>query len=133
MTDYPPVADQGVIAVAGAMFDMMEALGGAGLAAPQVGIRWRMFVSTFGVFVAPQIFAGPEQTLVEIEEGCLSIPGRLEKITRPEVVTLSAFDLNGHHYSQCLTGLEARVAQHEVDHLNGILFIDHLEQPDDPA
>jgi peptide deformylase len=128
MTEYPPTDDQGVTAVAGAMFDMMEALGGVGLAAPQVGIEWRMFVSTFGVFISPQIFAGPDPTLVEMEEGCLSIPGRLEKITRPQTITLSAYDLNGHHYSQYLTGWEARIAQHEVDHLNGILFIDHLEK-----
>jgi peptide deformylase len=133
MTEYPPENDQRVTHIAQAMLDMMDNVGGVGLAAPQVGIKWRMFVSTFGVFISPQIFAGPDPTLVEMEEGCLSIPGRLEKITRPQTITLSAYDLNGRRYSQMLTGLEARVAQHEVDHLNGILFIDHLEKPDDPT
>jgi peptide deformylase len=129
ITEYPPAGDRKlIIDIAGAMLDMMEALGGVGLAAPQVGLRWRMFVSTFGVFIAPQIFAGPEPTLVEMEEGCLSLPGRVEKITRPQTITLSAWDLKGRHYSQYLMGWEARVAQHEVDHLNGILFIDHLEK-----
>jgi peptide deformylase len=129
MTEYPPENDRRVTHIAQAMLDMMDNVGGAGLAAPQVGIKWRMFVSTFGVFISPQIFVGPDQTLVEMEEGCLSFPGRGEKITRPQTVTLSAFDLKGRHYSQYLTGWEARVAQHEVDHLNGILFIDHLEKP----
>jgi peptide deformylase len=130
MTEYPPASDPKLVTdIAGAMLDTMEALGGIGLAAPQVGLRWRLFVSTFGVFIDPQIFTGPEPTLVAMKEGCLSFPGRVEKITRPQVVTLSAFDLKGRHYSQNLTGWEARVAQHEVDHLNGILFIDYLEKP----
>jgi peptide deformylase len=112
------------------MLDMMTNVGGVGLAAPQVGIRWRMFVSEFGVFIDPQIFTGLSDTedLVELEEGCLSFPGRSEKITRPRTVIMSAMDLNGNRYNYPLTGLEARVALHEVDHLNGILFIDHLEK-----
>jgi peptide deformylase len=130
MTDCPPEKDQRVTAIATAMLDMMTNVGGVGLAAPQVGIRWRMFVSTFGVFIDPRIFMGPADVddQVEMEEGCLSFPGRSEMITRPRSVILFAKDLHGNRYNQRLTGLEARVAQHEVDHLNGILFIDHLEK-----
>jgi peptide deformylase len=60
------------------------------------------------------------------EEGCLSIPDIYADVTRPERVIVEAFDVDGNRYRREATGLKARAIQHEIDHLDGILFLDHL-------
>ncbi|NLK46801.1 MAG: peptide deformylase [Treponema sp.] len=110
------------------MFATMIEAEGVGLAAPQVGKSWRLFVlitedNNRLVFINPQIVATSSE-LVAYEEGCLSIPKTYEKIMRPEKVTVQAQDEFGKKFLLEAEGLLARIIQHENDHLDGILYID---------
>jgi peptide deformylase len=124
----------------GDMFDTMYNANGVGLAAPQVGKRLRIFVtddaniktkkeeySAHGplAMLNPVIRLESEQTVVA-EEGCLSIPGIRGEVSRPSDVTVSFTDRNFNERTLQLDGPLARIIQHELDHLNGVLFIDHL-------
>lgn len=115
------------------MVDTMYAAPGVGLAANQVGIAKRLAVIDLTVGKKPgnlHIFINPE--LVEMEgqiteeEGCLSIPDFVETVTRPERVKVRFTDRNGQQREIRGEGLMARALCHEIDHLNGGLFIDHL-------
>lgn len=110
------------------MLDTMYHANGVGLAAPQVGVSERMVVIDVGD--GPIVLINPEIIKVEGEnrdvEGCLSLPGRNEYVTRADCVSVTAFDLNGKKVALSGEGLLARAFQHEIDHLNGILFIDYL-------
>lgn len=113
------------------MRDTMYAEDGIGLAAPQVGVSKRVAVidtsrdgSNYLELVNPLITLSDEK--VTSEEGCLSIPGYREKIMRSESVTIKALDRDGKPFSLTADGLLGICAQHEIDHLNGILFIDYL-------
>lgn len=114
---------------------------GIGLAAPQVGISIRLFLARLDgkkstVMINPVIRATEgEDTDIE---GCLSIPGVYGNVTRPTVITIEAYDLKGRLQTYELEGLPARIAQHELDHLDGVLFLDkvdvatlHWEHPDE--
>ncbi len=115
-----------------AMFTTMAEANGVGLAAPQVGVDSRLFVvdiPDFGkrVFINPQII----ETSVELscaEEGCLSVPGLWHDVTRPASIVVQAQDERGKAFTLKADGLLARAIQHEYDHLNGILFIDRLDE-----
>ena len=111
------------------MLETMYHANGVGLAAPQVGVSERMVVIDVGK--GPLVLINPEIIAAEGEErdveGCLSLPGRSEYITRAYRVTVSALDLNGDKINLTGEGLLARAFQHEIDHLNGILFIDYLD------
>lgn len=115
------------------MFESMYAANGVGLAAPQVGLSQRLTV------IDCSVGEDPEQKLVlcnpEIinssgkqsgEEGCLSLPGFRADVTRALQVTVRAQDVHGQWFEQTGSELLARAMQHETDHLNGILFIQHL-------
>jgi len=115
------------------MVDTMYAAPGVGLAANQVGISKRLAVIDLTVGKKPgnlHIFINPE--IVELEgqiteeEGCLSIPDFVEVVTRPERVKVRYTDRNGEQREIRGEGLMARALCHEIDHLNGNLFIDHL-------
>jgi peptide deformylase len=115
------------------MVDTMYAAPGVGLAANQVGVSKRLMVIDLSVGKRPNelhVFINPE--LVEAvgqiteEEGCLSIPDFVEIVTRPERVKLRYLDRNGDEREMWGEGLMARAMCHEVDHLNGTLFVDHL-------
>jgi peptide deformylase len=117
--------------------DMLETMynaNGVGLAAPQVGISDRLVVIDVGE--GPLVLFNPQITLCEGEnkdvEGCLSIPGRNEYITRAEKVAVSYLNLDGKKATVTGNGLLARALQHEIDHLEGILFIDYLENTFNP-
>ncbi len=106
---------------------------GLGLAANQVGETKRIFILDLGqrenkpellVFINPEIVEA-EGELYE-EEGCLSIPGYSAKVKRKAKVLVRAVDREGKEFERELEGLGARAIQHEIDHLNGILYIDHL-------
>jgi peptide deformylase len=110
------------------LFETMDAAKGVGLAANQVGVPRRVAV----VDADGDRFVMIDPTIVETEgrstaeEGCLSIPEIYGDVTRPERVTIEALDQDGTRYRKEATGLKARAIQHEIDHLDGILFLDHL-------
>lgn len=118
------------------MVQMMAAQNGVGLAAPQVGITKCFLVmmnpDTGQVFkmINPVITSRSEKTVV-MEEGCLSVLGPdnlpvYANVVRPDVVTVEWTDENGERQGAEMSGLPARIIQHETDHLNGVLFIDYL-------
>ena len=110
------------------MLETMDAAKGIGLAANQVGVARRVAV----VDVDGDRFAMIDPRIVEAEgrataeEGCLSIPDVYADVTRPDRVIIEALDADGNLYRKDASGLKARAIQHEVDHLDGILFLDHL-------
>jgi peptide deformylase len=110
------------------MFETMDAAKGVGLAANQVGVARRVAV----VDADGERFAMIDPVIVETEgsataeEGCLSIPEIYGDVTRPDRVVMEAHDREGNPYRLDATGLKARAIQHEIDHLDGILFLDHL-------
>lgn len=110
------------------MFETMDAARGVGLAANQVGVARRVAV----IDAEGQRFAMVNPVIVEsagrdtAEEGCLSIPDIYGDVTRPERVILEALDHEGNPFRLEASGLVARAIQHELDHLDGILFLDHL-------
>ena len=125
--------DGSVSELAQDMIESLKAYGGIGLAANQVGVDKRIFVvdrSNLDLIDEPLIAINPK--IVEIsgkqteEEGCLSIPETFDYVTRPIGVTVKALDLDGKELQIQGKGLLARVLAHEIDHLDGVLFIDHL-------
>ena len=110
------------------MFETMDASRGVGLAANQIGVTQRVAV----IDAEGRRFAMINPRLVEVEgkataeEGCLSIPDVFADVTRPERVVLEALDVEGNSFRLEAGGLVARAVQHEIDHLDGILFLDHL-------
>ena len=113
------------------MFETMYAAPGIGLAATQVGIDARISVIDVSEDKdEPLTLINPELAersgTATTEEGCLSIPNVFDKVTRAESVTLRALDRNGEPYELPAEGLLAVCIQHELDHLDGRLFIDHL-------
>jgi peptide deformylase len=117
--------------------DMLETMydaPGVGLAAPQIGVGRRVFVMDVSEKDAPpepQALVNPEilwasDELASYEEGCLSIPDIYEEVTRPAKVRVRWLDREGAEREAEFEGLAATCAQHEIDHLDGKLFIDHL-------
>jgi peptide deformylase len=115
------------------MIKSVRAVQGIGLAANQVGEDKRIFVvdrSNLDLTEDPLIAINPK--ILELsgtqteQEGCLSIPGTFDYVTRPLKATVKALDLDGKEFVIEGRGLLARVLVHEIDHLNGILFVDHL-------
>ncbi|MEM7143171.1 MAG: peptide deformylase [Actinomycetota bacterium] len=111
------------------MLDTMYEAPGIGLAAPQVGVNKRLFVWDVGMgpeaIVNPQIVESDGEWL--FEEGCLSVPGLSWEIVRPKVVHIVGRDLDGNEMSFEADELEARLFQHELDHLDGTLLIERLD------
>jgi len=113
------------------MFETMHANKGIGLAAVQVGKLIRLFVTHVPKDV-PRVFINPEvlETSVDqgsFEEGCLSIPEVNTDVIRPTQVKVQAWNVKGRPFSMDADDLLARVIQHELDHLNGVLFIDRID------
>ncbi|AVJ54832.1 peptide deformylase [Idiomarina sp. OT37-5b] len=113
------------------MFETMYESQGVGLAATQVDVHKRLFVADCSEDQnEPLVFINPEITKAEghftNDEGCLSFPGVYAKVERAEKVTVQALDRNGESFSLEADGLLAICIQHEIDHLNGKLFVDYL-------
>ena len=108
----------------------MEVANGVGLSANQIGIDTQLFVARdeqkFYAIFNPKIIK-PSKETIDMEEGCLSIPENFKAVERPERVTLVGYDKNGKKIKINAWGFLARVFQHEVDHLNGKVFTDHLK------
>ncbi|MFW6293703.1 MAG: peptide deformylase [Spirochaetota bacterium] len=122
----------GVAPFASAMIALMRAQGGIGLAAPQAGIRRRYFVLGLPrdrdrVFVNPEI-TDRSRRRVRSEESCLSLPGITVEVDRSAWVDVRAWDEHGDPFVLRARGLFARAIQHELDHLNGVLCIDRIDQ-----
>jgi len=134
-TPTKPVAkfDEELQALVTDMFESMYAAQGVGLAAPQIGIGRRLAVIDVTNGKNPEgriICANPEIIHAEgeqrEEEGCLSLPGFRGHVARPQYVTVRAQDATGKEFEMRGEGLLARAFCHEIDHLDGILFINHL-------
>ena len=140
-SDYPNLSE-----LIANMWETMYAANGVGLAAPQIGLSIRVFVidaspfvdkenmsvkeietiNTFKkVFINPKIIS-EEGNLWDFNEGCLSIPDVREDVSRKEEIRVNFFDENFELQKLKLSGLAARVVQHEYDHIEGVLFTDHL-------
>ncbi|MFK7760366.1 MAG: peptide deformylase [Phycisphaerales bacterium] len=133
-------------AIASRMIDLMRGAEGIGLAAPQVGLTWRLFVAHVpaheedpinpdipSTTPEPQVFFNPEiidysKDLEPYDEGCLSLPGITGEVRRPSTVTMKALDIQGNEIQVQATGLLARCWQHEIDHLDGVLILDKMNQ-----
>ncbi|MFI4859418.1 MAG: peptide deformylase [Phycisphaerales bacterium JB063] len=131
----PEVTDE-VRAVAQKMIELMHAAPGVGLAAPQVGLPWRMFVANptgepgdDRVYINPVIVATAGGKTAR-DEGCLSLPQITVEVVRPEQATIRATDLDGNAFEQSADDLLARIWQHEYDHLDGVLIIDKMSTID---
>ncbi len=111
------------------MFNTMYAEKGIGLAAPQVGINQQLIVLDIGE--GPFVFANPKiikaSGLVVLEEGCLSVPGGVVEVERPETITVEYLDINNQPSVLECDGLLARAIQHENDHLIGKLIVDYAD------
>ena len=122
------------------MFETMYNAHGVGLAAPQIGKSLRLFVIDGGPLIEDEendktefkkVFINP--TIIEedgddweFEEGCLSIPSIRESVSRAEELTIHYFDENWEEYTETFNGMRARIIQHEYDHIDGVLFTDHI-------
>lgn len=123
--------DGKIVSIMDEMFEIMYEAPGIGLAAPQVNVHYKIAVVDVSeekdsplYLINPEIisFSGEE----EMEEGCLSVPGVSEVVRRPAEILLKAVGRDGNEFEMEADGLLAVCIQHELDHLNGKLFIDHL-------
>ena len=128
--------DKGVRALVDDMFETMYAAPGIGLAAIQIGVAQRVVTMDLAkkddekepqIFINPEILWTSEETSI-YDEGCLSIPEYYEEVERPAQVKVRYMDLDGKTQEVAANGLLATVLQHEIDHINGILFIDHISK-----
>lgn len=123
--------DDNIRSVIDDMFETMYEEQGVGLAATQVDVHRRLFVADCSEDQnEPLVFINPEITEAEghfkNDEGCLSFPGVYAKVERAERITVTALDKNGERFSRSAEGLLAICIQHEIDHLDGKLFVDYL-------
>ena len=118
------------------MYEVMYDANGVGLAAPQVGLDMRIFIvdaaareeeKTPITMINPKIIS-IEDDLVSYEEGCLSFPEHFAEIDRPDKLKIEYIDENNKKKILSTDGFNSRIIQHELDHLNGILFVDHLSR-----
>ena len=117
------------------MFETMHSVNGIGLAATQIGVAKQVAVIDISpekneplVIINPAIQILDPSVTEDYDEGCLSVPGFFEKISRPSDIKLTYQDLNGTKQEIKPEGLLTKVVQHELDHLNGRLFVDHISE-----
>ena len=130
------IIDDSIISTLDQMLECMYQNNGIGLAAPQVGILKRLIVidcSDNKDIKKPLKFINPEITklsknISEFEEGCLSLPSQYAKVIRPSEITLKYKNIEGLICESKFSGLEATCIQHEIDHLDGKLFVDHISK-----
>ena len=127
--------DEELKALTDDMFETMHSVNGIGLAATQIGVAKQVAVIDISpekneplVIVNPAIQILDPSKTEDYDEGCLSVPGFFEKISRPSDIKLSYQDLNGKKQEIKPEGLLTKVVQHELDHLNGRLFVDHISE-----
>ena len=112
------------------MIETMHEKDGVGLAAPQVGVLKRVVVIDLYDDKGPYVLINPEiikeKGEQEVDEGCLSFPNKFAKVIRPAEVTVKALDIDGNEYKIKGKGLLAQAISHELDHLEGVLFVDKI-------
>ena len=124
--------DERIVQLVDDMFDTMAEAKGIGLAASQVDVQERVIVMDISEQRnEPRVYINPEIEVIEpdtipYEEGCLSVPGFYESVDRPAHVMIRALDRDGNAFEEEATGLLAVCIQHEIDHLEGRLFVDYL-------
>ncbi|OGZ32721.1 MAG: peptide deformylase [Candidatus Portnoybacteria bacterium RBG_13_40_8] len=123
--------DEGILQLVKDMIETMNKNSGVGLSANQIGRNIRLFVvhpnlSKKTVFINPKIYKASKKKIIS-EEGCLSVPGVYKKLQRAKSLKIEAVDENDKQFKLKAKDLLARVIQHELDHLNGILIIDKNE------
>lgn len=125
--------DAGLREIVREMFNLMYEHKGIGLAANQVDLPYRLFVLNLEGDAKPaeeHVFINPilsnRKGSAEAEEGCLSLPGLYGEVRRPEKIRVNAYNVAGEEITFDVDGLFARAVQHEIDHLDGVLFIDRL-------
>jgi peptide deformylase len=128
-----PAVDGSIQRLIDDMVATMQQQGGVGLAAPQIGVSLRVVVLQLPdeepfALVNPEIVKRSGER--EVVEGCLSVPGYAGDIKRSVSVTVKGWDRWGKPIRIKATGLKAQALEHELDHLNGVLFVDHIESPD---
>ena len=128
-----PTVDRSIQRLIDDMVETMHQVGGVGLAAPQIGVSLRVVVLQMPgeepiAIVNPEIVRRAGER--EVTEACLSVPGYGGEIKRSVSVTVKGWDRNGKAIRIKATGLMAQALEHELDHLNGVLFIDHIESQD---
>jgi peptide deformylase len=123
--------DGALVALVDGMVETMYEAPGLGLAAPQVGVQKRLFVYDSGDGTGAHAIVNPVITESQgewlYEEGCLSVPGLYFEIVRPKEIHLTGYDLDGNEISLEADELVARLFQHELDHLDGVLLLEHLD------
>jgi len=126
-----PAIDKSIQRLIDDMMETMQLAGGVGLAAPQVGVSLRVIVLQMPeeepvAIINPEIVkqSGEGQVI----EGCLSLPGQSGEIMRYDAITVKGLDRQGKKIRIKADGLKAQALQHELDHLNGVLYVDHLEE-----
>jgi len=124
--------DEEIVNFANEMLGVLVRDKGVGVAAPQLGILKRIFVVAVQgdeprVFINPSILETSHKTS-KIEEGCLSIPGVFTNVVRSESIKIQAWNIKGRPFTLEAGGMLARVILHEYDHLEGVLFLDHLPE-----
>jgi peptide deformylase len=123
--------DGNLVRLAEDMIVTMREAPGIGLAAPQVGVQRRLFVYELQDDTGPHVIVNPSISESRgewsYEEGCLSVPGLAWEIVRPKEVHLTGFDLDGNEVSIEADELQARLFQHELDHLDGVLLLERLD------
>ncbi len=128
--------DKSIVKLVRDMEETMHAEKGVGLAAPQVGVNRRVILVLLNVDTAqemilpminPEIVLASDETEVG-EEGCLSLPKIFDNVRRSKEITVQFRDVKGREQFLKLNDFNARVVQHEIDHLNGVLFTDHVEK-----
>ena len=124
--------DGDIVNIARQMLEILKRDKGVGLAGPQIGVMKRIFVvhvegDEERIFINPSILETSHSTS-KYEEGCLSVPGIYSNVIRSEAIKLQAWNEKGRPFTMEAKGLLARVILHEYDHLDGILFIDHVPE-----
>lgn len=126
--------DGSLVTLSEGMIQAMYDAPGLGVAAPQVGVQKRLFVYDLHDGKGPKTVVNPviKESRGEwaYDEGCLSVPGLSWEIVRPREIHLVGYDLDGNEVDIEATDLQARLFQHEFDHLDGVLLLDHLEDDD---
>lgn len=132
--DVPLPASPATQKLVANMIDTVRAVGGIGLAAPQVGKSLNIVVVNLehlGIKIFPAInprIVSASKKKTALEEGCLSIPGVYGMVSRPESVIFKAQDLDGKSFEISADGMLAKVIQHEIDHTNGVLILDKIKK-----